>query len=1143
MSNVDKNDTTDGVNDNEQPIEEEEEYPDNTGMRDDIIDSQPKSYEELVNELNNLQLEAPEPLNIDTSSYEKIFQALPVIIDNAKCIYNTKTYRTEALLKEANELYNEYVNSHKDIILKYSIEQQQTPPKEMDDELKALMNDYLQKCLEITNRIDALNNETNTETGFIGDVYIEGKLNNHPISEYVLRSELDDYGHVDLTEYLKIVNLRSELIKQFPELSFIFTEMSAFEDKLQLKLDKDVFGVDDTKTLVSDILFYNKHCCSLNQQSDNIAVKLLPLVEDNQYYYIDGYLYVKNYWNSEVVYRISVHVLNKNVEVNKIEIIRSNGTNWTPLEGLHKITVGDKSYVGVVVNSTDSYTWDVYFTGYYHDVIVCGIFKNDEFVDDSVYEVIDDNALAKDINDKLNLKADKEHTHSKQDITDFEHEHTIKDITDLNIDTFATKEHTHLLTDITDLDIDTFADKQHKHTIEDITDFEHTHLSTDITDRISEYIEKYENETNKTVLQNETIFNGVDIVDGLNVSFNDNFTMTIKINEQDMTITNDDINKTYNIDILNINITSDKITLSSTVKITKDEIINVDDIIIDSVSKPNEIINIEYIPAKQPTDMKVDKLITAQAVEQYCDSVLDNITVDTSNLATKEELNEKANIEHTHTMSDITDLDLSTIDVDSLKPLYVKLDYTPSTNTDHTGGYWDNILLGRLDTEYKHLEINVMDHYSVNVYMIDALVLGANKKFSLKTYDKTTMSSIGEMLFQFGKAEHNTTHEMYLMLTIYGHIQDTFTITISGLHTDDETDKYFVLPDDDTEYSIQMLDEIDRQEFVIPRKEHKHTIEDITDLENITVDTSNLALKEHTHKMSDITDLNLENITVDVNKTNEYIYELKPTCEITQTDNLFRWEGTPIVTGVYVGQYVIYGPYEYDFETKTDYCATCIIHYKGKQFEVNEELITFDYPKEHIFEDLQLCIGHYTFYIALPLNYTEEIDLTFTNIVYKDKQYDDVSIKAKPAPPLTDLTSDSLTTVNYVNEFINKTKEDIQSQANKKYAAIAHYHSRNEIPDFAHTHTVEDITDLSSITGGPHTHTTADITDVVTEYVDDDLATYIKSTTLISFKALVQYMNSILPEYASHEGMTNLFNMLSDRIDELDQRVAALENK
>ena len=784
MSNVDKNDTTDGVNDNEQPIEEEEEYTDNTGMRDDIIDSQPKSYEELVNELNNLQLEAPEPLNIDTSSYEKIFQALPVIIDNAKCIYNTKTYRTEALLKEANELYNEYVNSHKDIILKYSIEQQQTPPKEMDDELKALMNDYLQKCLEITNRIDALNNETSTETGFIGDVYIEGKLNNHPISEYVLRSELEDYGHVDLTEYLKIVNLRSELIKQFPELSFIFTEMSAFEDKLQLKLDKDVFGVDDTKTLVSDILFYNKHCCSLNQQSDNIAVKLLPLVEDNQYYYIDGYLYVKNYWNSEVVYRISAHVLNKSVEVNKIEIIRSNGTNWTPLEGLHKITVGDKSYVGVVVNSTDSYTWDVYFTGYYHDVIVCGMLKKDEFVDDSVYEVIDDNALAKDINDKLNLKADKEHTHSKQDITDFEHTHTIEDITDLDVDTFATKEHTHLLTDITDLDIDTFADKQ-----------------------------------------------------------------------------------------------------------------------------------------------------------------------------------------------------------------------------------------------------------------------------------------------------------------------------------------------------------------------HKHTIEDITDLENITVDTSNLAPKEHTHKMSDITDLNLENITVDVNKTNEYIYELKPTCEITQTDNLFRWEGTPTATGVYVGQYVIYGPYEYDYDTQTNYCATCIIHYKGKQFEVNEELITFDYPKEHIFEDLQLCIGHYTFYIALPLNYTEEIDLTFTNIVYKDKQYDDVSIKAIPAKPLTDLTSDSLTTVNYVNEFINKTKEDIQSQTDKKYAAIAHYHSRNEIPDFAHTHTMSDITDLSSITGGPHTHTTADITDVVTEYVDDDLATYINSTTLISFKALVQYMNSILPGYASHEGMTNLFNMLSDRIDELDQRVAALENK
>ena len=180
--------------------------------------------------------------------------------------------------------------------------------------------------------------------------------------------------------------------------------MSGFEEKLKDKLDKDVFGRDDKETLVSNILFYNKYCCSLKEPSDNIAVRLLPLVEDNQYYYIEGYLYIKNYWNSEVVFRISAHALNKEVEVNKIEIIRSNGSNWTPLEGFHKLIVSEKEYAGVIVESNDSYSWDVYFTGYYHDIIVCNICKKDSFIDQSVYEVIDENALSKDIYEKIFMR-------------------------------------------------------------------------------------------------------------------------------------------------------------------------------------------------------------------------------------------------------------------------------------------------------------------------------------------------------------------------------------------------------------------------------------------------------------------------------------------------------------------------------------------------------------------------------------------------------------------------------------------------------------------------------------------------------------------------------------------------------------------
>ena len=192
--------------------------------------------------------------------------------------------------------------------------------------------------------------------------------------------------------------------------------ITGMEEKIKNKLDKEALGYNDKETLVNGILFYNHQCCTLEEQSNKIAIKLFPLVEDNQMYYVDGWLYVKNYWNSEVVYRIRANALNTEVEVNTIDIIRSNGTNWTPAEGIHKISIGEeeqkKEYGAVIIDASDAYNWECYFTGYYHDIAVCEFVKGDIFTDIETFTVIDEHSLAKDINNKLALKADSEHTHN-----------------------------------------------------------------------------------------------------------------------------------------------------------------------------------------------------------------------------------------------------------------------------------------------------------------------------------------------------------------------------------------------------------------------------------------------------------------------------------------------------------------------------------------------------------------------------------------------------------------------------------------------------------------------------------------------------------------------------------------------------------
>ena len=55
----------------------------------------------------------------------------------------------------------------------------------------------MESSFEIANSIAELNDMTDHETGFYGDVRIQGKLNDRTVSDYVLREELDEKADVD----------------------------------------------------------------------------------------------------------------------------------------------------------------------------------------------------------------------------------------------------------------------------------------------------------------------------------------------------------------------------------------------------------------------------------------------------------------------------------------------------------------------------------------------------------------------------------------------------------------------------------------------------------------------------------------------------------------------------------------------------------------------------------------------------------------------------------------------------------------------------------------------------------------------------------------------------------------------------------
>ena len=219
--------------DKQEPIipveEEEEEKPDpEYEHRENVINSTPQSYEEWVAYVNNIEVSIPEVEDIDLGDTEEIYKRIPSTIDATKYIYDTRLYRYRDLVELSKDTYDEYKKDYESVQAKYNSSKQTINEKydklkqdietatftdeekqtlleanetERQNELapiietekaeiKTLNEDYLQKSFTLALKLKDLKENKNPETGFVGDVYIDGKLNNRDINEFALKEEV-----------------------------------------------------------------------------------------------------------------------------------------------------------------------------------------------------------------------------------------------------------------------------------------------------------------------------------------------------------------------------------------------------------------------------------------------------------------------------------------------------------------------------------------------------------------------------------------------------------------------------------------------------------------------------------------------------------------------------------------------------------------------------------------------------------------------------------------------------------------------------------------------------------------------------------------------------------------------------------------
>ena len=107
------------------------------------------------------------------------------------------------------------------------------------------------------------------------------------------------------------------------------------------------------------------------------------------------------------------------------------------------------------------------------------------------------------------------------------------------------------------------------------------------------------------------------------------FSMTIEYNSLEKTITQNDKNETFDLDILKITFVDDHgdcvVSLSVYPSFDLEGEFKVKNISINGETKPDETIKFKYTAPIEATDMSLDQLITANAIEQYVNARVEAI--------------------------------------------------------------------------------------------------------------------------------------------------------------------------------------------------------------------------------------------------------------------------------------------------------------------------------------------------------------------------------------------------------------------------------------------------------------------------------------------------------------------------------------
>ena len=761
--------------------------------------------------IENLDFSTPDPVEIDNDTIETMMYSLAQIADNCKFVYLTMPTKYTALNELSETEYSKYASTYDSIVNKYDELKTTIEAKELIDgytqedkdkeiaeiEAKEITDEYTQEdkdkeitaieAKEITDEyteemkqneladnetardaeIKTLNEEylntmttigialtalkTDNETGFAGDVHIngklhvdedvnlEGKLNNISIDDILTQKhlktinetistkadsehehEIDDiFGLTDIKDDIYMMleshgssiselktstsQLKTDISNNATSITNIESNIKTINESISSKADSshnhtlsditDFEQYDDTElkasiasnttsitTIESNIKTINT---SLTNKVDKtkittycrIATRSQRWANTNKYSYdIIGYIKPANRTYTQISGNIKVTILSTS---SRSELFETNiiyqaggGAHKNFILNGNSLISNTEGRSGILINPVDdeksAYSIAVVITGY-TNVDSCGytivammpemlkLYSDSACTKEqstNVYNISQSNGgfgfISKDsltyssIYWNEETRANKTHSHTLSDITDFNEAETYDDseLRDL-IDTKVSEINTTLTNK---------ADLEHNHSIEDITDFEQ-YDDTDLKTSISNNATKITNiETNiKTI--NESLSNKADS------SHNHSVEDITGLGEA---IT--DINSKLNTD--ETDIASNKSSISQ--------------LKTDTENIYSELVDYKASNAKSLTNLETE----FQTLVGDIDSRLTSAETTLSN---------KADSEHKHKMTDIEDY--KTVLLDFIYP--VGSIYTSMNNTSPAtlfGGNWNQII-------------------------------------------------------------------------------------------------------------------------------------------------------------------------------------------------------------------------------------------------------------------------------------------------------------------------------------------------------------------------------------------------------------------------------------------------------------------